>query len=119
MKLPYALTDTQRLAINVLGSQQNVILAAPTGTGKTDIPLLSTLVLRKKLGIKNGIAIMTQPLNSIIEGKRNNLIGEVAVLSMSGNLSTSNVGEEDGSCGVSLSCDLRDLMNGKYLAIIG
>ena len=61
------------------------------------------------------MCIVTQPLTSIMKEKKNNGICEAAVLSMTGDLSTS-LDEEDGS---SLSCDLHDLLDGKYPVLFG
>ena len=52
--MPYLPTDFQRLSINALGQQKNVVLVSPTGSGKMNVPLLSILVLREQLGISKG-----------------------------------------------------------------
>ena len=54
LKMPYLPTDFQRLSINALGQQKNVVLVSPTGSGKMNVPLLATLVLREQLGIPKG-----------------------------------------------------------------
>ena len=54
--LPYRLVEFQRVAINALGQGLNVVLVSPTGSGKMNVALLATLVLRQ---VPNGIAIVT------------------------------------------------------------
>ena len=114
LSLPYKLADFQRVAVNVLGSQKNLILVSPTGSGKMNVPLLSVLVLREKMKNKKGLAIVTQPLTSIMNEKMVNKICDVAVLSMSGDLKT-NTGAENPD----LSCDLDDLLEGKFPVLLG
>ena len=113
LSLPYKLTDTQRVAVNILGGQKNLILVSPTGSGKMNVPLLSILVLREKLQNKKGVAIVTQPLTSIMN-EMINKICDVAVLTMSGHLKT-NSGEENPD----LSCDIDDLLEGKFPVLLG
>ena len=114
LHLPYEPSSFQRVAINTLGMQNNLILVSPTGSGKMDVPLFSVLVLREKLGNKKGVVIVTQPLSSIMNSKLVNKICDVAVLSMAGTLTTSC---SDGDAG--LSCDVADLLNGRYPALLG
>ena len=71
-----------------------------------DVPLLSALVMRERLGNMKGVTIITQPLSSIMNQKMNNKICEVAVLSMTGQLRTSSGRDEDAD----LSCDVSDLL---------
>ena len=108
LNLPYELTETQRLAINAVSSQKNVILVSPTGSGKMTIPFLSVLVLREKLTKPKGVCIITQPLSAIMNEQLSNSLCPVAVLSMSGNITCSN--EEEAN----LSCKLEDLLDGKF-----
>ena len=49
LKMPYLPTNTQRIAINAIGQMKNVVLVSPTGSGKLNVPLLGTLVLRSQL----------------------------------------------------------------------
>ena len=114
LDLPYKPSDFQRVAVNVLGSQRHLILVSPTGSGKMDVPLLSVLVLREKLKNKRGVAIVTQPLTSIMNEKMANKICDVAVLSMSGNLRTKS-GEENSD----LSCNVDDLLEGRFPVLLG
>ena len=114
LNLPYKPSPFQRVAINTLGMQNNLILVSPTGSGKMDVPFLSALVLREKLGNRKGMAIVTQPLSSIMNSKKVNKICDVAVLSMAGTLSTSS---SEGDAG--LSCDVADLLDGRYPVLLG
>ena len=115
LKLPYNPAEFQRVAVSALGEMKNLILVSPTGSGKLNVPLWATLVLRQKLKNFKGVGIITQPLSSIMKEKKNNSICEAAVLSMTGELTTSSEGEE----GANLSCDLDDLLNGKYVILFG
>ena len=54
LKMPYCPSEFQRVSVNALGQLKNVILVSPTGSGKMNVPLLATLVLRKKLDIPKG-----------------------------------------------------------------
>ena len=114
LHMPYKPAEFQRVAINALGDQKNLILTSPTGSGKMNVPLLATLVLREKLQNFKGVAIVTQPLSSIMNEKMKNDVCEVAVLSMSGELRTSTDDED-----ANLSCDLQELLDGKYPVLFG
>ena len=115
-KMAYTPAEFQRVTINALGGMNNVVLVSPTGSGKMNVPLLSTLVLRKKLGIPKGVCIVTQPLSSIMNQKMKNDVCPAAVLSMDGGLAVSAGEDEDGA---SLSCNLQDLLNGSYPVLFG
>ena len=54
LKMPYSPSDFQRISINALGQQKSVILVSPTGSGKMNVPLLATLVIRRKFNIHKG-----------------------------------------------------------------
>ena len=114
LNLPYKPSPFQRVSVNALGSQKTLILVSPTGSGKFDVPLLSILVLREKLNNDKGVAIITQPLTSIMNSKMVNRICDVAVLSMTGDLKTS-CSEEDAD----LSCDVADLLDGRFPVLLG
>ena len=90
---------------------KNLILVSPTGSGKMNIPLLATLVLRLKVNNPKGVCIVTQPLTSIMKQKKVNPICEAAVLSMSGDISTSSLDSDNEAI---LSCDLVRLFAGDY-----
>ena len=115
IKLPYKVAEFQRVAINAVGQRKNLVLVSPTGSGKMNVPLLATLVLRQSLGIPKGIAIVTQPLSSIMNEKLKNDVCEAAVLSMAGDLTTCQDEDEDAS----LSCNLQDLLDGKFPVLFG
>ena len=114
LNLPYKPSEFQRVAVNTLGMQNNLVLVSPTGSGKMDVPLLAALVLRERLNISKGVAIVTQPLTSIMNEKIRNKICGVATLSMTGTLKTSN--DDDDA---SLSCDLQDLLDGRFPVLMG
>ena len=116
LDMPYTPADFQRVVINALALKKNVVLVSPTGSGKMNIPLLATHVLRKKFKIAKGICFITQPLTSIMNEKLNNGICKSAVLSMRGELSTSPDENEENT---HLSCDLVDLLDGKLEVLFG
>ena len=115
IKMQYKPAEFQRVAVNALGQMMNVILVSPCGSGKMNVPLLATLVLREKLKNPRGVAIVTQPLSSIMNQKIQNDVCGAAVLSMAGELTTSGTYIEDAS----LSCDLDDLLSGSFPVIFG
>ena len=119
LDLPYKPSEFQRVAVNVIASQKNLILVSPTGSGKMDVPLLSVHVLRKMTSNPKGVCIVTQPLTSIMNEKIQNKICPVATLSMTGNLKFST---RDGSVDdddANLSCDLEDLLDGRFPVLMG
>ena len=119
LDLPYSLSEFQRVSINVLGSKKNLILVSPTGSGKTDVPYLSVLVLRELEQNPKGVCIVTQPLTSIMNEKlASTRICPVATLSMTGKLKTGTVSAEEEDC-ASLSCSLEDLLDGKFPILMG
>ena len=116
IQMPYKPAEFQRVAINALVGLNNVILISPTGSGKMNVPLLATLVLREKLGIPKGVCIVTQPLSSIMKEKMKNDVCPAAVLSMGGGLTTStDTDDEDAS----LSCNLDELLQGSFPVLFG
>ena len=127
LELPYEPSEFQRVAVNAVGSQKNLILVSPTGSGKMDVPFLSVLLLRERTKNPKGICIVTQPLTSIMNEKIQSNICPVAVLSMTGQLkfsSSEGVGHGGGGCDdddddASLSCDLEDLLDGSFPVLMG
>lgn len=113
VNMSYTPVDFQRLAVNALGQLKSVILVSPTGSGKMNVPLLATLVLREKLGIPNGVAIITQPLSTIMNEKLKNDVCKAALLSMSGEVS----GDDGMGVDATLSVDIEDLFKGVYPVI--
>ena len=116
LNLPYEPSEFQRLGVNVVGSQRNLILVSPTGSGKMDVPFLSVLVLREIAKNPEGVCIVTQPLTSIMNEKLKSNICPVASLSMTGQLKF-GVGDKEEDA--SLSCDLEDLLKGKFPVLMG
>ena len=113
--MTYKPAEFQRVAINSLAQMENLVLVSPTGSGKMNVPLLATLVLREKLNNPYGVALITQPLTSIMREKISNEVCGAAVLSMKGELTTSEYDVENAS----LSCDLEDLLSGVFPVIFG
>ena len=99
-----------------IGQMKNLILVSPTGSGKMNVPLLATLVLRRKLNNPKGVCIITQPLTSIMKEKLFNPICEAAVLSISGDITTSFSDTHDDAI---LSCDLARLLDGEIPVLFG
>ena len=116
LNLPYEPSEFQRLGVNVAGSQRNLILVSPTGSGKMDVPFLSVLTLREITKNPEGVCIVTQPLTSIMNEKLKSNICPVASLSMTGQL---RFGVGDKEEDASLSCDLEDLLQGKFPVLMG
>ena len=122
--MKYQPSEMQRVSVNALGTLKNVVLISPTGSGKMNVPLLATLVLRKILNKPKGVCIVTQPLSCIMKQKINNDVCPIAILSMAGelvsgsslddgSLTTSQTDDEDGS----LTCALNDLLDGEIPAL--
>ena len=63
INMPYTPADFQRVSINALAKQKNVILISPTGSGKLNVPLLATLVLREQLNNPKGILLLLDLLD--------------------------------------------------------
>ena len=60
--LPFKLQDFQLLTLHCLGSLKNVVLIAPTGSGKMICATYGVLVLQKVFNVPKGVGLMTQPL---------------------------------------------------------
>ena len=118
LDLPYQPSQFQRVAVNTLCCQKNLVLVSPTGSGKMDVPLLSILVMREIMKNDKGVCIITQPLTSIINSKIDNKICKVASLSMAGSLKVSTRSEEYSE-DASLSCNLTELLDGRYPVLMG
>jgi hypothetical protein len=76
---------------------------------------LGILLMRKSLGIKNGVAVGTQPLTVIMEEKLKDKTVPTAVISMCGDIKQ---GVEDTGK-ASLSSPEEDLLQGAFPCIIG
>ena len=60
--LPFELQEFQLLTRHCLGSLRNVILLAPTGSGKMICATYGIWVLQKVFGVGVGVRLMTLPL---------------------------------------------------------
>ena len=114
-KLPYRPTDFQLLSLHILGSKKNLILISPTGSGKTLIIFLGTLLMRKILNVSKGVSLITEPLNMIMAEKLQNNILPTGVISMSGQLKTSF----EHQAGVTLSKPEEEFLNGNLPCLFG
>ena len=115
VQLPYSLSDFQLLSLHVLGSGKSLLLVSPTGSGKTIVIYLGTLLLRKMLKISEGVAVITEPLNMIMSEKLATSIVPTGVISMSGELRTS-LEERDG---VRLSAPEEKFLDGSLPCLFG
>ena len=93
--MPYKLSDFQILSLHVLGSGNNLLLVIPTGSVKTNVIYLGTLLLRKVMNISEGVSVITEPLNMIMTEKLSSSIIPTGVISMAGELKT-GLEERDG-----------------------
>jgi hypothetical protein len=116
--LPFQLQDFQLVALHALGSGQNVILVAPTGSGKMIVAYLAILVLQKALDVPEGVGVGCQPLSSIMEEKLKTPYISTGVISMKSDLksSMSDSGEEDD---LFLSDPVDDFKTGRVKCLIG
>ena len=112
LDLPYNLAEFQIISVHCLLQKKNVILVSPTGSGKMNVLYFGILGLREVSDNMKGVAIVTQPLSSIMNEKMKNSLVKTAVLTMAGKLKNS---EED----VELSCLEDDIFNGLYPVVIG
>ena len=100
----------QLQALQALLKGDNVIVLAPCGSGKLLIFYMGVYILRKKLGMPNGVGVCLQPLNSILVEKTNTdpvlktefLAGE---------------GVKEGN--ISMSHDLNELLRGAIPCLLG
>ena len=117
LNLPYEPLPYQRIAISCAANGENVVLVVPCGSGKTDVILKGSRVLRKTSGDFKGVTIVTQPLTALMKEKMDNPIAGVAVLSMAEELTV--MGESEEGERSLLSCPLEDMVDGKYPVLIG
>ena len=83
--MTFDLDNFQVQAVGALLMGKNVILLAPTGSGKYSVFYLGVHVMRKKYSMPNGVGICLQPLNTILSEKTNSdLLIKTACLTMSG-----------------------------------
>ena len=112
LNLPYKTADFQRIAINCAVEHRNVILIKECGSGKMDVALKGSLVMRMTEKEPRGITIILQPLSNLQNEKLDNNIAEGAVLSMAASLSV--LGEDKEGMRADLSCSLEELISGQY-----
>ena len=110
INLPYQLADFQKIGVVALAAGRSVVIVVGTGEGKMTVPLLTSLVIRKTKNNPQAVTVITQPLTGLMLDQLKNLVCPVAILSMTGELSTA-----DGR----LSCDFEDAVGGKYSVVIG
>ena len=67
--LSFKFRDFQKMALQQIGSLNNVILVSPNGSGKMVVIYLAIFVLQKVLGVSDGVGIGCQPLSSIMNEK--------------------------------------------------
>jgi hypothetical protein len=123
INLPYKLTNAQRIACVALATNRSVVMVTPTGSGKMTVPLLAAHLLRRIQNRPKGIVVVTQPLTGLMMEQLKSDICDVAILSMSGSLVTDIMAEQsgeesEGERDARLSCDMRDLMDGKYQVLV-
>ena len=98
----------QLQALQALLKGDNVIVLAPCGSGKLLIFYMGVYILRKKLGMPNGVGVCLQPLNSILVEKTNtDPLLKTAFLTVAGE------GVKEGN--ISMSRDFNELL---YMLII-
>ena len=115
LQLPFPLSSYQLLSLHVLGSSRNLMLVSPTGSGKTMVIYLGTLLLRKMLDLPEGVAIITEPLNMILAEKLKSKVVPTGVISMTGELKSS-LEERDG---VKLSAPEENFLDGSLPCLFG
>ena len=111
IRLPYELADFQQVGVVALAAGKNVVMVVGTGEGKMTVPLLASLVIRRTQKKPKGVTVITQPLTGLMLEQLDNPVCEVAILSMGGELSDTADGK--------LSCNIEDVLDGKYSSVIG
>ena len=102
----------QLQALQALLNGDNVIVLAPCGSGKLQIFYMGVYILRKKLGMPNGVGVCLQPLNSILVEKTNtDPVLKTAFLTVAGE------GVKEGN--ISMSHDLNELQSGAIPCLLG
>ena len=118
LRLPFELSDFQKLSVHVLGSGQNLVLISPTGSGKMYVVWVGSLVMRKIFNCPTGVTIGTQPLSLIMEEKLSNSPVPTGVINMAGGM-RHNLEEEGPGEDIVLSDPETDFLDGKLPVIIG
>ena len=117
LDLPYSTADFQRVVLNCVGKRKSVVLVVECGSGKMDVALKGSLVMREMEKEAKGVTIVVQPLTSLMNEKMMNPIAKVAVLSMAQELTC--VEEDEGGEKAVLSCTMADLLGGSFPVLIG
>ena len=113
VRIPFELADFQKLTLHAIGSLNNVVLIAPTGSGKMMIVWLGSLLLRRIYDCPTGVTIRTQPLSIIMEEKLTTSYVPTGVISMKGEM---NLNEQNN---VRISSPEEDILEEKLPVIIG
>jgi len=117
--LGFELQDFQKVALHVIGSSRNLVLIAPTGSGKMLVIYLGVLLLRKVMKNPLGVAVGTQPLSIILEEKLDSGGSgpfDVGVIRMDGSLIS---GEDDDNMKIKLSHQLSKFTSGELPYLMG
>ena len=114
--LPYETAPFQRIAINAAVEHKNVVLVKECGSGKLDVALKGSLVMRITERELKGLTIVLQPLSNLQNEKLSNNIAKVAVLSMGQSISV--LGEDVEGKKAVLSCTLEEVLSGKYSVLL-
>jgi len=82
----FSLRQSQLISLHVLGSQKNLFMIVGTGVGKTISYTYGIDIVRIKMGIPTGVALVTAPLSIILTQKMTECPEDTVILSMAGQL---------------------------------
>ena len=112
LNINFDLDYFQIQALLAIMNGHNAIVISPCGSGKLLIFYMGLYILGKRMGVKKGVGICLQPLNSILKEKTNsNPLLKTAFLTISGE----GVTEEN----TALSHDLHELKSGNISCLLG
>ena len=111
--LPFTPDTFQTEARHALANRNSVILTAPCSSGKMLVANKAVDIMRAITGVNDGVAIGFLPLTCIMEEARRASSGEVAFLTMKGDIRC----EEQST--VRMSDNIDNLVSGKYKLILG
>lgn len=83
---PFDLRTSQEVALHVLGAKKNLFMIVGTGVGKTICYTYGIDILRLKMGIPNGVALVTAPLTIILTQKMGECPEDMVILTMAGQI---------------------------------